>query len=448
MARSKSEFEMRKVKTILKRIGSGRSQDLFPIALLALALLSACTQKQTIELRLTNLSHLNSLYQEIKIDDQPMAIIHIYSEYPDYKWVDASNEGIACVDDAARAAVVYLRHFEITGDTTSLRRGKKLIDFCRHLQAEDGLFYNFIYADHLINREGKTSYKSLGWWTARGVWAMGEGYRIFHDRDPAYAGLLQQYMQKTFVHLDTLLQRHPQIAESNGFNAPRWLLYNSAGDATSELVLGLNAYQLSANDPRVDTYLEKFGEAFLAMQLGDEESFPFGAILSWQNIWHGWANGQTQALAGIAGMLKRKDFLAASQLEAEFFFSHVREENYPREIQFVKRGNEIYAQRTERYPQIAYALRPMIVGALRIAEASGDPRFAELAAGLAGWFFGSNPAGAQMYDPSTGRGFDGILSETEINRNAGAESTIEALYSIMEVEANPVARQKLYQQME
>jgi hypothetical protein len=411
-------------------------------------LLSGCTSKQPLALRLTNLSHLNSLYQEIKIDDQPMAIIHIYSEYPDYKWVDASNEGIACVDDAARAAVVYLRHFEITGDTTSLRRGQKLIDFCRHLQAEDGLFYNFIFADHSINRDGQTSYKSLGWWTARGVWAMGEGYRIFHDRDPAYAELLQQHVQKTFVHLDTLLQRYPHIDDFNDFKVPRWPLYNSAGDATSELVLGLSAYYRATNDPRVKAYLEKFGEAFLAMQLGDEKSFPFGAILSWQNIWHGWANGQTQALAGIANPLSRDDFLAAAKREAEFFFTYVQKQNYPREIQFARRGNEIYAERTERYPQIAYGLRPMIVGALRIAETSGDPRFAELAADLAGWFFGSNPAGAQMYDPSTGRGFDGILSETEINRNAGAESTIEALYSIMEVEANPVARQKLYQQME
>jgi len=409
--------------------------------------MSACAQKQPLKLRLTNLAHLNSLYEEIKIDDQPVAIIHIYSEYPDYKWVDANNEGIACVDDAARAAVVYLRHFEVAGDTSSLRRARRLIDFCRYLQADDGQFYNFIFADHAINRDGQTSFKSLGWWAARGVWATGEGYRVFRNRDPTYAGLLQQHLQKTFAHLDTLLQRYPHIDEVNGFKAPRWLLYNSAGDATSELVLGLSAYYRATNDPRVKSYLEKFGEAFLAMQLGDEESFPFGAILSWQNAWHGWANGQTQALAGIAGSLSRNDFLAAAKREAEFFLTYVQTQNYPREIQFARRGNEIYAERTERYPQIAYALRPMIVGALRIAEASGDPRFAELAADLAGWFFGSNPAGAQMYDPSSGRGFDGILSETEINRNAGAESTIEALYSILEVEANPAARERLYRKI-
>ncbi len=416
---------------------------------LALAvIISACAQEQPLSLRLTNLSHLNFLYEEIKIAGQPMAIIHIYSEYPDYKWVDASNEGIACVDDAARAAVVYLRHFEVTGDTSSLRRARRLIDFCRHLQAEDGQFYNFIFADHAINRDGQTSFKSLGWWAARGVWAMGEGYRVFRDREPAYAALLQQHVQKTFVHLDTLLQNYPRMDTSNGFNAPRWLLYNSAADATSELVLGLSAYYRATNDARVKSYLEKFGDAFLAMQLGDEQHFPFGAILSWQNLWHGWANGQTQALASIGKPLAREDFLNAARREAQFFFAYLQKENFPREIQFSRHEKEIHATKIDRYPQIAYALRPMIVGSLHLAESTDDQRFAERAAELAQWFFGKNAAQTQMYDPKTGRGFDGILSEKEINRNAGAESTIEALYAILEIEANSAARQRLYQQMD
>lgn len=424
---------------------------IYPLAIYLLALvlaMTACAQKQPMKLRLTNLSHLNSLYEEININGQPMAIIHIYSEYPDYKWVDAGNEGIACVDDAARAAVVYLRHFEVTGDTASLRRGRRLIDFCRFMQAEDGLFYNFIFADHAINRDGQTSFKSLGWWAARGVWAMGEGCRIFQKRDQEYAAQLQRHIQKTFAHLDTLLANYPRMDSLAGFPIPRWLLYNSAADATSELVLGLAAYYRATNDPQVKTYLEKFGEAFVAMQLGDENSFPFGVILSWQNIWHGWANGQTQALATIAKLVQRDDFLAVAKREAEFFFPYLQKEDFPREMQFARDGDQIRATKTEHYSQIAYALRPMIVGALRVAESTNDPRFAELAADLTQWFFGKNVAQAQMYDPKTGRGFDGILSEKEINRNAGAESTIEALYSILEVEANPVARQKLYERME
>ena len=58
---------------------------------------------------------------------------------------------------------------------------------------------------------------------------------------------------------------------------------------------------------------------------------------------------------------------------------------------------------------------------------------------LASWLAGNNPAGQQMYDPETGRCFDGIGTETEINRNSGAESTIEALLILQAIYNHPVA---------
>jgi hypothetical protein len=114
-----------------------------------------------------------------------------------------------------------------------------------------------------------------------------------------------------------------------------------------------------------------------------------------------------------------------------------------RELEFGSRVDWRIA-RADTFPQIAYAVRPMVVGALHMAEISGNPRYAELAAELATWFFGNNPARALMYDSQTGRGYDGILSDTRINRNAGAESTIEALLTLLAVEANAAARARLY----
>ncbi|MCH7756119.1 hypothetical protein IH970_13495, partial [candidate division KSB1 bacterium] len=132
------------------------SSNVIKVSLLSVFLLSFIGCQNHVpapaDLKLVNLAHLNHLYENVVIDGKEMGIIHIYSEYPDYAWVDAHNEGIACVDDVARATVVYLRHFEITGDTTSLKRARKLLDFCLYMQAEDGQFYNFIYADHSINR--------------------------------------------------------------------------------------------------------------------------------------------------------------------------------------------------------------------------------------------------------------------------------------------------------
>jgi hypothetical protein len=59
-----------------------------------------------------------------------------------------------------------------------------------------------------------------------------------------------------------------------------------------------------------------------------------------------------------------------------------------------------------------------------------EDKYLQIAEELGSWFMGKNAAGQIMYDPSTGRGYDGINNVTDINRNAGAESTIEALLSL------------------
>lgn len=51
------------------------------------------------------------------------------------------------------------------------------------------------------------------------------------------------------------------------------------------------------------------------------------------------------------------------------------------------------------------------------------------------WFNGSNSAGVVMYDPATGRTFDGI-DLAGVNMNSGAESTIEALLMFLEMKEN------------
>ena len=63
---------------------------------------------------LVNFKHLEHLTEKIALNGDTVSIVHIYSNYPGYHWVDAKEsgpEGIACVDDAARAAVVYAAPF-------------------------------------------------------------------------------------------------------------------------------------------------------------------------------------------------------------------------------------------------------------------------------------------------------------------------------------------------
>ncbi|TQJ11738.1 hypothetical protein [Kribbella jejuensis] len=60
-----------------------------------------------------------------------------------------------------------------------------------------------------------------------------------------------------------------------------------------------------------------------------------------------------------------------------------------------------------------------------------------LAAFAAAWYFGSNRAGQPMYDPTTGRTYDGISGDGTINRNSGAESSIHGQLSMLALDAHP-----------
>ena len=83
---------------------------------------------------LINLDHLQFLTQSTTIAGTPMAIVHIYSEYPEYEWVDAAGEGLSAVDDVARAAVVYLWQYERTGDPELLELSA-VVPELRHIYA-------------------------------------------------------------------------------------------------------------------------------------------------------------------------------------------------------------------------------------------------------------------------------------------------------------------------
>ena len=158
---------------------------------------------------IVNLAHLNFLSEEVDIGGTPMILAHIYSEAPRYEWVDAAGEGIAAVDDVARAAIVYLDFYAATGNQRALERARGCLNFVRYVQADDGQFYNFVRdRGGTINRDGPTSYKSMGWWAFRGMWALARGYALFKDHDPAYAGQLRESYLRAERALESSITAH------------------------------------------------------------------------------------------------------------------------------------------------------------------------------------------------------------------------------------------------
>ena len=166
-----------------------------------------------------NTAHLDSLYEEIIVDNKTISqtpfrqtssprraprrvgIIHIYSEYPDYKWVGDADEGIACVDDAARAAVFYLKYSGSYADESSELKARKLLDFILYMQSENGFFYNFIFDDYSINREHKNSKNESNWWSWRAMWALSEGYKYFVNIDKEFSEDIYTSLEKVTEEL-------------------------------------------------------------------------------------------------------------------------------------------------------------------------------------------------------------------------------------------------------
>ncbi len=407
------------------------------VSLSVFALYAASAQEQS---SLVNFNHLEHLTEQIELSGDTVGIVHIYANYPAYTWVDAKEsgpEGIACVDDAARAAVVTLRCFELTHDSSKLAEARLLLKFVAAMETDDGEFYNFVLADHTINRTGKTSYKSFGWWAARGVWSMSLGYRIFKNIDTAFASRLKTGIERTFPHIEALMKKYGEVRDSGQVRIPEWLVYDSGSDVSSELLLGLTEYYRATGDLRIKVFIQKLAAGLMVMQDGNASTYPYGLHRSWETMWHMWGNGQTQALAVVGQLLNDSAMIQSGEREAQGFYSRLLIQGYMKELDVARPDSNFNRE------QIAYGIRPIAVGLLRLYDATRNESYLKMAGLAASWLFGNNIAHQQMYDAGNGVCFDGIMDSLTFNRNSGAESTIEALHTLIEIDRYPIAKKYL-----
>lgn len=388
---------------------------------------------------LTNSDHLDFLYEDIEIAGKQMGIVHIYSNYPDYNWIDDGDEGMACVDDAARAAVFYLKYGATNNDEESVRKAKALLEFIIFMQSDNGYLYNFIWPDGSINKEYQTSVNKADWWTWRGLWALMEGYEYFKDADAAYSDSILAAAQKTVEAIKEDIPAAYNTQMIGGFTKPSWLPSGTASDQASVLLIALTKYYKITADDTVLAYCKKLGDGILLMQEGGQGVYPYGAFISYENTWHGWGNSQSYALLNLFETVLDSIYLKAALKEINYFYDYIMNRNYLSEFSIGKAGNVIFSSGENKYPQIAYIIRPMVYASLKAYELTQDTSYAFKAAKPASWFYGRNAANSPMYDPDNGRCFDGINNSASVNLNSGAESTIEALLSLQAIENNPYA---------
>src|ERR1700682_4112498 len=119
--------------------------------------------------------YLHHLALTATVKGHPVRAIALYANAPDYQPTGSPArdgfEGIASVDDAARATVAYLRRYETTGETSARDESLGLLGFVSAMEEGDGEFVNFIDLKGGPNRKAPSSSKSMSYWGARSIWA-------------------------------------------------------------------------------------------------------------------------------------------------------------------------------------------------------------------------------------------------------------------------------------
>lgn len=353
-----------------------------------------------------NMQHLRHLALDAVVDGKPTRVIALYAQAPLYRPTASpqrdGSEGIASLDDAARAAVAYVRAYETSADPAARTEALGLLAFIAAMEQGDGEFINFIDSRGRPNRRAPSSRKSMSYWAARSIWALGEAMRVLGPENVPQRAVLERAVAR--------MKRDVQAGQ----------LIGGSTTATAEALLGLLAMQRAQPSDDMARLAARTAE-LLAVQRESAH-------------WHAWGARRVEALANAAVVLNRRDFAAAARAEADTLWS-----------KFLLAGQvpaEIRPDGSAKwFPQIAYGISPVVGGYLALAEATGERKYAVFAGLTAGWLLGANAAGVRMYDEQTGRTFDGIdaPAAAHVNRNSGAESTVESLLALQLVNGNPEA---------
>jgi hypothetical protein len=407
---------------------------------------SSVREEKIIESSLVNTKHLDHLYLSITFPSGVNAAgIYIYSEAPDYHLVADDDEGFTCVDDVSRATLVYLRSKDFATNTTVQTKAINLLRFILEMQSANGYFYNFLFAGNTINKAGKTSVNEANWWSWRALQTLTEASPLIKSIDSELENKINTAVKRLVEKLKSdLLNTSEPTKVVNGITVPQWLPGGSATDQSAIIILGLIQYNQINNDALITTkIIKKLADGIVMMQKGDSANFPYACFLSWENVWHAYGNDQAYALFKAAKFLNDTMYSNKALSEVNNFYPWLLKNGFRSSFYINKEDAKFKSVNEKKYAQIAYGIRPMVFAAAEAYQLTGEKKYAEIAGQLGAWLLGANEAGIKMYDSSTGRCYDGIVAKDSVNYNSGAESTIEALLTLEEIEKYPAIRSAL-----
>lgn len=295
---------------------------------------------------------------------------------------EAGFEGVACVDDAARALELYCELWSRTGLDWTRAWCEGLLDFVLAMQDEDGRWVNFILDwQGTPNRVGRTSVAGGGFWQARAMLALAKAALVMDD---------------------------PRIENALAKGLPHLRQTPAPPDVRCLHVLTVLALQAREERDDLRQVLSDWCDELVACSIGVvlmnnalEEGEP-----------HLWAHYQETALAAASVYLNRPELLDVACRSADALFVDLIDTGFGR-------------PHTSPY-DVAASYDAMT----HLAHASGDLKYGKLANEARDWFSGRNPAGQPVYDREKGRVADGI-DDGLLNDHSGAESNIVAAQTLL-----------------
>ncbi|MEO6795732.1 MAG: hypothetical protein ABI401_07855 [Candidatus Dormibacter sp.] len=355
------------------------------------------------------------------------------------------GQGAFDTDDVTRAAVAYLTHYHYYQDQHSLQLARGALRFVMYMQTATGPnagnFVLWMQPDGTLNLtpsppdSPNPADAGASFWLARSIWALGEGYAVFRTADPVFASALAARMDLALAKLDAELvtPNSGQYQTLHGYKTPAWFIAAGA-DASSEALLGLGAYYAATGNAEARKLGVAFGNGIAGFRLGSSRDWAWQALMPFTgsvSLWHAWGAHMLMALATAGPQLGHLEWLAPAEADANSFETH-------QQLSWGAINGLLPAP--DDLSQIAYGAETTVDGLLFLGRATGNDAYRRWAGIAATWFFGNNRAGVAMYQAATGVVYDGLNGDGGINRNSGAESTIEGLLAVMNVVNDPVGR--------
>lgn len=382
-----------------------------------------------------NFNHFNHLYKEIELNGKKVGIVHIYSQFPDYSYDIEPKEGFTCVDDVARAVVMLSKYLKGNEkDYEAFNKMKKMTEFILQMQHTNGYFNNFIWNDLSINTSYKTSIAELNWWSFRALWALESAYPLLKSNEE-----IANRMTLALKKLVTNIKRDISITNLKielieNIKLPTWLPNKYASDQAALLILGLLENYDRTADKDIKILINALAKGIMVMQKGNSNKYPYGAFMSWKNLWHAWGNSQAYALLKTGQKFNNQTYIASALREVDNFYPYLLEYGFAEAFWIKKTDENSYSEiKRNNYPQITYGLRPMVWATLEAYHYTKKEKYLKLTTELESWLSGNNDAKTIMYNAKNGICFDGIISSKQINKNSGAESTIESILIKLEM---------------